>query len=309
MNYYERHLGDWSKDTAGLSMLEEGAYNRLIDAYYAQEHGIEHDRRYLVARAMSPAERKAVDAVLLRYFRREGVRWVKGRVEEEIAKAQARIERARENGTRGGRPSKAKANPEGTQQKPSGLSVGSENGTQNGTQEKALHTPSIHQVTTTVATHTPLASTDARGVCDDVPPVQVGQFEGHMDPPPKPIQATPAVIAAVALRKLGYLDIHGHHPGLCDALGEGVTQDHLLAIGERYAGTGKPGSYVITAARREHAERGSTPVGGTHGTGLNGGSSLLDRVAEDNAALDAIDPDLLRIDRQDFDHDGGLVDA
>lgn len=292
MNYYERHLGDWSKDTAGLSMLEEGAYNRLIDAYYAQEHGIEHERRYLVARAMSPAERKAVDAVLVRYFRRDGERWVKGRVEEEIAKAQARIERARENGTRGGRPAKAKRNPEGTQQKPSGLSVGSENGTQSGTHEEAHHTPPIQRTTTTEARHTPDASERAGGVCDEVPPAQVGQFEGHMDPPPRPIEASPAVIAAIALRKRGYEDIHGHHPGLCDALGEGVTLDHLLAIADRYAGKGKPGSYVITAARREHAERGTSIDGGTNGASINGRESLCDRVARKGRELDARDPDL-----------------
>ena len=34
MNYYERHLGDYSKDTAHLTMLEDGAYLLLIMDYW-----------------------------------------------------------------------------------------------------------------------------------------------------------------------------------------------------------------------------------------------------------------------------------
>ena len=35
MNYYERHLGDYARDTGHLSMLEHGAYSLLLDRYYA----------------------------------------------------------------------------------------------------------------------------------------------------------------------------------------------------------------------------------------------------------------------------------
>lgn len=143
MNYYERHLGDWLKDTSGISMLEEGAYNRLVDAYYSQEHGIEHDRRYLISRAMSVAERRAVDSVLSRYFRLgEDGFWVKGRVEEEIAKARVRICSAKENGKLGGRPRKGNG---AAKEKPTGFLLGSipetQPITQPITQQKALHTP------------------------------------------------------------------------------------------------------------------------------------------------------------------------
>lgn len=119
MNYYERHLGDYAKDAGHLSMLEHGAYTLLMDRYYATEKGIPADKAHKVARARTPAEREAVDNVLSEFFVLTDGVWTKGRIEEEIAGANKRISAARENGKKGGRP------PGQTQQKPSGLSLGS----------------------------------------------------------------------------------------------------------------------------------------------------------------------------------------
>jgi uncharacterized protein YdaU (DUF1376 family) len=134
MNYYERHLGDYAKDTAHLSMLEHGAYNLLLDRYYATESGIPADQIYRIARAKNRAERSAVDAVLREFFALQGGVWIKNRCEEEISGAKARIEASRLNGKRGGRPRK---NLDETQEKPSGFSLGSETETQT----KALQSP------------------------------------------------------------------------------------------------------------------------------------------------------------------------
>ncbi len=68
MNYYERHLGDYARDTAHLSMLEHGAYNLLMDRYYATESGIPADQVHRAARARSRDEKAAVDAVLAEFF-------------------------------------------------------------------------------------------------------------------------------------------------------------------------------------------------------------------------------------------------
>jgi uncharacterized protein YdaU (DUF1376 family) len=137
VNYYERHIGDYARDAGHLSMLEHGAYSILLDRYYATETGIPADQAYRVARARSREERAAVDAVLSEFFTLTDGVWLKGRVQEEIAKARLKIEAARENGTKGGRPKKPKTNQTGTQQKPTGLSLGSENETQ----QKALQSP------------------------------------------------------------------------------------------------------------------------------------------------------------------------
>lgn len=118
MNYYERHLGDYARDTAHLSMLEHGAYNLLLDRYYATEQGIPADQAHRLARARTREERAAVDAVLQEFFSLQDNVWTHKRADAELGKAQARIKAAQENGRRGGRPKQ-------TEEKPSGLSVGS----------------------------------------------------------------------------------------------------------------------------------------------------------------------------------------
>lgn len=70
MNYYDRHIGDFIKDTLGLTMLEDGAYNRLLDQIYQTERPLPRDKKevYRLARAHSAPERKAVDYVLDKFF-------------------------------------------------------------------------------------------------------------------------------------------------------------------------------------------------------------------------------------------------
>jgi uncharacterized protein YdaU (DUF1376 family) len=138
VNYYERHLGDYARDTGHLSALEHGVYTLLLDRYYATERGVPKDQVYRVARAHTKPEREAVEAVLGEFFTLDGDTYVQDRVQREIARAHVRIDAARENGKTGGRPKK---NPpgyrSGSQKEPTGLSVGSKNITQ----QKALQTP------------------------------------------------------------------------------------------------------------------------------------------------------------------------
>lgn len=143
MNYYERHLGDYAKDTAHLSMLEHGAYSLLLDRYYSTESGIPEDQAHRVARARSRDEKAAVDAVLAEFFTLDDGVWTNNRTEEEIEKARARIEAASANGKRGGRPRKnqdeSKTKAKITQPFPSG--------SENKTQSKALHLPDTRHQT------------------------------------------------------------------------------------------------------------------------------------------------------------------
>lgn len=131
VNYYERHLGDYARDTAHLTMVEHGAYTLLLDRYYATERGIPDNQVHRLARARSEEERAAVDAVLGEFFQLIDGVWIHGRVEAEIEKASGRISAARENGRKGGRPRKNE-----TQEKPSGFSMGSENETKPKPSEK-----------------------------------------------------------------------------------------------------------------------------------------------------------------------------
>lgn len=68
MNYYERHIGDYLKDTAHLSLLEHGVYTRLLDVYYTREGGIPDKEAARLIGARSKDEREALAAVLAEFF-------------------------------------------------------------------------------------------------------------------------------------------------------------------------------------------------------------------------------------------------
>lgn len=96
MNYYRRYVGDYLRDTARLSLLDHGAYNLLLDYYYADERPLPSDRNelYLMVRAMTPADRKSVDKILGLYFTLDDDGFHQKRVDHEIEVSK----KARDNG-------------------------------------------------------------------------------------------------------------------------------------------------------------------------------------------------------------------
>lgn len=132
MNYYERYCGDYAKKTAQLSLMEHGAYTLLLDEYYSNETALPCDFEALfrICRAMKKEEQNAVRNVAEKFFPigEDGMRH-NARADEMISRARPKMEAARANGAKGGRPRKnpmgyENTNPEETQQKPTGLPVG-----------------------------------------------------------------------------------------------------------------------------------------------------------------------------------------
>jgi uncharacterized protein YdaU (DUF1376 family) len=97
MHYYPRHVGDYVSATAHLSMLEDGAYNRLLDWYYQEEKPLPSEKRliYRRIRAASKQEREAVDAVLAEFFSLSDDGFRHSRCDAEIAKNNERAAKAR----------------------------------------------------------------------------------------------------------------------------------------------------------------------------------------------------------------------
>lgn len=149
LNKYDRYPGDYLRDTLTLSMMEDGAYCRLLDIYYASERPIADSTKYAATRAISVAEKRATNVVLQRFFRledRNGNKvWVNPRAEKEIQAKAVRVAVARANGRGGGRPRK---NPDetdlGTHEKPSRLS----DGNPNPNPEKSLPPSTVHRFVT-----------------------------------------------------------------------------------------------------------------------------------------------------------------
>lgn len=95
MNYFEDHIGDYAAATAHLSWDEDMAYTRLIRAYYHAEKPIPAAQAYRLARAATPAQRRAVDSVLGEFFRLEDGAYRQKRCDEEIARFQDKQAKAK----------------------------------------------------------------------------------------------------------------------------------------------------------------------------------------------------------------------
>ena len=89
MNYYERFVGDFQRDTGHLSCTEIGVYDRLLDHYYATEIPLPVDHADLcrISRAMDKLEQKAVKRIADEFFpiAEDGMRH-NARADKEISK-------------------------------------------------------------------------------------------------------------------------------------------------------------------------------------------------------------------------------
>jgi uncharacterized protein YdaU (DUF1376 family) len=86
VNYYERHLGDYARDTGHLSLIEHGVYTLLLDAYYSREKPLPAEMKECckLARAASKPERDAVAYVLREFFTESADGFRQARADAEI---------------------------------------------------------------------------------------------------------------------------------------------------------------------------------------------------------------------------------
>ena len=94
MNYYKKFLGDFQKKTRHLSLLENGAYNVLLDAFYSTEKPLPAHRPtlYRMVGAIMPDEQEAVRKILSEYWDMEKDGYVNARAVEELEKFRERSE-------------------------------------------------------------------------------------------------------------------------------------------------------------------------------------------------------------------------
>jgi uncharacterized protein YdaU (DUF1376 family) len=95
VNYYERHIGDYLKDTAHLSLLEHGIYTRLLDVYYTRESGIPSAECGRLVGAKSKDEKAALGVVLAEFFVLAGDILKQTRCDLEIARFQDKQRKAK----------------------------------------------------------------------------------------------------------------------------------------------------------------------------------------------------------------------
>lgn len=228
MNFYKRHIGDYLKDTAHLSLLEHGVYGRLIDVYYTREAGIPDEQAARLIGARSKDECAALKSVLKEFFELVDGLWLQARCEREIGDALVKIEANRNNGKKGGRP-KAKANPnanpEQTQEKPGGFQLGSDSLTQ----KNLSHKPLAISHKKEEAAHTAVLPPTPEDACNALP-----EFPSSLG-----LEQKAAVPLVVKLRALG-VTITSANPLAAEWLAKGLTVERADEAVEFARLKGKP---------------------------------------------------------------------
>ena len=71
MNFYKHFIGDYARDTGDLSILEHGAYRLMLDHFYGTSRPLPGSKKalYRLLRAESEADRRAIDAISVRFWR------------------------------------------------------------------------------------------------------------------------------------------------------------------------------------------------------------------------------------------------
>ena len=97
-HWYPRYSGDYRAKTAGLSLIQHGAYTLLLDEYYNTGKPLTAIAVHLhrVCSALAPEEQEAVDFIVDTFFIKTENGYINKRVEEELAK-RGKISDARRN--------------------------------------------------------------------------------------------------------------------------------------------------------------------------------------------------------------------
>ncbi len=126
MHYYKFNVADWVMNTSHLSLEEEAVYLRLVNHYYDSEQPIPLETHSVTRRLRLASHSETVDVVLKEFFVKTDEGWIHSKCDKLLAEYHARAERNRQNGSKGGRKPKDEKPEVETEEKPSGLEVGSQ---------------------------------------------------------------------------------------------------------------------------------------------------------------------------------------
>jgi uncharacterized protein YdaU (DUF1376 family) len=269
VNYFELYPGDYLRDTTRLTLIEHGAYLRLLMAYYAEETPLpaEYSELYVIVSAVSAADKAAVKKVADRFFPvdEDGSRH-NGRADDEIAKAAERMEGAES------RKSNDALRKQRSREYRSKLFAELRlvgivpDGTLPMADLKALHAKHVTRtghVTSGVTVRDKSRDIDCDNTGNQTPDptshVSVGKTEASAE---ISNAGTPAGSACVLMRQAGCVRVNPSHPALLAALDEGVTPETLRDTAAEGISLGKndPFAWAIQTARSRHAEGAPPPA-------------------------------------------------
>jgi uncharacterized protein YdaU (DUF1376 family) len=278
LNYYEKHLGDYLKNAAHLSLLEHGVYSRLMDVYYVQEAAIPAAKAARLIAARSKEEIAALDLVLQEFFelRADGC-WHQSRCDEDIAAYQdgepeREVKKANEdNRTRRHREERARlfkvitdagehaawnapiADIRAMAARIQGAKPATPAPAPETVRPEEPATPVTAPATPVTATQTPDTRTQSPATNPQTPE---GKTQEQGADGPAQVTPTRAGSACLALRRAGISDGSTSHPKLLTLLAQGVTDDELVDAANAAISAKKPKfAYVlgVVEGRRKDA--------------------------------------------------------
>lgn len=261
MNYYERHIGDYLKDTAHLTLLEHGVYGRLLDVYYTRESAIPDANAARLVGARTRDEIAALKAVLTEFFSlsADGRHWVHQRCEREIARfnegepereAKKANERNRLSKHRQERARLFKAITDAGQHAPWNVGIQELRDLAKRVSANADQPfPATAPATPATATHTPHPSSHNSLTHTQSSPPELARVSS----------GTEAGGVCRAMRQHGIPDANPGHIDLLRLLQAGATPEEFEGAAREAAGKGKGFAYAlgIVKRRREEAAAGA----------------------------------------------------
>jgi uncharacterized protein YdaU (DUF1376 family) len=233
VNYFEDHIGDYAAATAHLSWDEDMAYTRLIRAYYHAERPIPRDQTYRLARASTPAQRKAVDTVIAEFFWLGDDGYHQKRCDEEIARYQDKQ-------------SKAKASANKRWAHVQTASDGNANASANAMRthmptHSEGNAPRARPQTPDSSHQTPDLKDKGAGIREVVP-------------------RTPGSDAAIRMKAAGLQAVNPSHPKLLALLDAGITVDELAQAAGEAVAKGKNFAYALATAEGRRRDAAVEPL-------------------------------------------------
>lgn len=91
------YIGDYVRDTTGLSTKQHGCYLLLLMHYWVQKYLTDEMEELLMICRLQPEEKQELEKVLKRFFQHEDGRYVQKRIEQELQRAANIRERNQKN--------------------------------------------------------------------------------------------------------------------------------------------------------------------------------------------------------------------
>lgn len=261
MNFYQLHIGDYATAAGHLSMLEDGAYRRLLDVYYSREQPLPLELRdcYKLARAHSKAERDAVAYVIREFFFADHDGFHNERADKIIAEYNdAAPEREAKKANNRDRVQRHRERRKALFESLRALDVVPDYNASTGELEALLkrlskresNAPVTHYDT---ANQYPIPNTHNKDQKQALESVTPGR------------STTTAGRACLLMREAGCIQTNPSHPDLLAAIAEGVEPETLAdTVREAIeANKPKPFAWAIATARGRH-EEGAKPRGSSH---------------------------------------------